>query len=75
MINTLASRYRTASGVGVGSTMQQLQKGVEVFCDFHRRLTTCLHAGANGTGPLTVFSINTVTKRITQISIVRPSGH
>jgi hypothetical protein len=74
MINTLASRYKTASGVGVGSTMQELQKGVAVFCDARRRLTTCLHAGAKVTAPLTVFSINTATKRITQISIVRPSG-
>lgn len=73
---TRSVRYKTRSGVGVGSTLRQLRHRVRVRCYGGSPVsapTTCQHEKANVNLPFTFFKINPTTKRVTQIAIV-PGG-
>jgi hypothetical protein len=66
---TRSPRYKTRSGVGVGSSLRELRRRVKVRCYGD----TCQHERANINLPFTVFNIDRATKRITQVAIV-PGG-
>jgi hypothetical protein len=68
-IVTRSPRYRTSSGVGVGSSLRQLRRGVRVRCYGD----TCQHEVANINRPFIVFDIDNTTKRIVKVAIV-PGG-
>jgi hypothetical protein len=75
-ILTRSARYKTRSGVGVGSTLRQLRHRVRVRCYRGTPVsapTSCQHEKANVNLPFTLFKINPTTKRISQIAIV-PGG-
>jgi hypothetical protein len=65
-IVTRAARYKTRSGVGVGSSLRELRQRVTVRC--HGDL--CRHEPANFNLPFTVFDLDPTTTRITEIAIV-----
>jgi len=73
VILTRSSLYKTASGVGVGSTLKQLQTGVNVDCGIRQELhvipTRCQREPAPYGHPLTAFQIDPTTKRVTEIEI------
>jgi hypothetical protein len=81
---TQSARYKTASGVGVGTTLEQLRKEGNFTCDgdgfVHGKLAhpspdpgACSHDPANRNHPFTAFILDSETKRVTQIQIV-PGG-
>jgi hypothetical protein len=70
---TRSARYKTRSGLGVGSTLGQLRRGVRVRCYGEPVPDTCQHEKANINLPFTVFNIDPTTKRVTQVAIV-PGG-
>ena len=75
-IVTRSARFKTPSGVGVGSTLRQLRHRVRVRCYGGTPVSvpdTCQHEKANINLPFTVFNIDPTTKRITQVAIV-PGG-
>ena len=65
-IVTRSARYKTRSGVGVGSSLRELRQRVTVRC----QRDLCKHARANFNLPSTVFDIDPTTMRITEIAIV-----
>jgi hypothetical protein len=76
IVVTRSPRYKTRSGVGVGSTLPQLRHHVEVRCYGGTSVSapdTCQHERANINLPFTVFNIDPTTKRVTQVAIV-PGG-
>lgn len=76
IIVTRSARYKTRSGVGVGSTLRQLRHHVKVRCYGGTPVSppdTCQHEKANINLPFTVFNIDPATKRVTQVAIV-PGG-
>jgi hypothetical protein len=87
LILTRSTRFRI-HGVGVGSSLRQLENQVPVVCfsgtryhpsstGFHITYTsapvTCEHGHPTTNLPVTVFKISPKTKRVTQITI-RPNG-
>jgi hypothetical protein len=83
-IVTESPRYRTASGAGVGTTLEQLRKRVDAVCEgdgfMHGVLKSpssnpgeCSHDPANRNHPFTAFIMDSATERVTQIQIV-PGG-
>ena len=70
---TRSARYKTRSGVGVGSSLRQLRSRVRVRCYGSPVPGTCQHEKANVNLPLTVFNIDRTTKRVTQVAIA-PGG-
>ena len=81
---TESARYKTTSGAGVGTTLEQLRKRVNVTCEgdgfIHGKLAhpsadpgECSHERANRNHPFTAFVLDIETKRVTQIQIV-PGG-
>jgi hypothetical protein len=73
---TRSTRYKTRSGVGVGSTLRRLRHRVKVRCYPVGAVPapdTCQHERTNINLPFTVFNIDPTTKRVTQITIV-PGG-
>jgi hypothetical protein len=75
-IVTRTSRYKTRSGVGVGSTLRQLRQHVKVRCYGGTSVSppdTCQHEKANINLPFTVFNIDRTTRRVSQVAIV-PGG-
>jgi hypothetical protein len=73
---TRSARYKTRSGVGVGSTVGQLRHLVKVRCyggAAHSAPDTCQHGPTNINRPFTVFNINPTTKRVTQVAVA-PGG-
>jgi hypothetical protein len=71
-IVTQSARYKTGSGVGVGSSLQKLRRGVRVRCDFGNAIV-CRHEGPNTNLPFTVFDVDHTTRRVTAVAIV-PGG-
>ena len=83
-IITRSPRYRTASGAGVGTTLEQLGKLPQIVCDGdgfeHGVLKTpssdpsnCDHPRSATDHPFTSFTIDYETKRVTQVAIF-PGG-
>ncbi len=73
---TRSARYKTRSGVGVGSTVRQLRHLVRVRCYGGTAVSapdTCQHERTNINLPFTVFNIDPTTKRVTQVAVV-PGG-
>lgn len=81
---THSPRYRTSSGAGVGTTLEQLRKRVNVACDgdgfTHGVLTSpstdpghCEHPLNSTNHPFTDFTIDPQTKRVTEVGIL-PGG-
>lgn len=73
---TRSARYKTMSGVGVGSTLRQLRHLVKVRCYGGTPVSppdACQHERANINLPFTVFNIDRMAKRVTQVAIV-PGG-
>jgi hypothetical protein len=73
IIVTRSARYRTDSGVGVGSTLRQLRRRVKVRCYGATPVSppdTCQHEKANINLPFTVFDIDRATRRVAQVAIV-----
>lgn len=68
-ILTRSVRYKTRSGIGVGSSLRQLRLGVSVKCYGSPVPSTCQHEDANINLPLTVFNINRATKRVFEVAI------
>jgi len=71
-IVTRSARYRTRSGVGVGSSLRELRRRIRVTCH-HGRPLFCQHDTRNSNLPLTVFDVDRTTKRVTAVAIV-PDG-
>jgi hypothetical protein len=69
---TKSARYRTRSDIGVGSTLRTLRRGLKVSCDLVDYYT-CQTAPANRDHPFTLFQIDRVTKRVTEVQIL-PGG-
>jgi hypothetical protein len=69
IVVTRSSRYKTRSGVGVGSSLQQLRRSVRVRCYPAGRPVTCQHERANINLPFTVFNIDH-TGHIAQVAVV-----
>ena len=65
VVMTRSARYKTSSGIGVGSSLRQLRRAVQVNCQPSGRSVVCYH----GVAPLTSFLLSKGTKRITQIGI------
>jgi hypothetical protein len=70
-VATRSPRYKTDTGVGVGSTLRQLQRRIKVTCESD--YAECQHEGANINLPFTVFNIDPATKRVTEVDIF-PGG-
>ena len=70
IIVTRSARYKTRSGVGVGSTLRQLRLQVKVTCYPAVTPDTCQHEKANQSLPFTVFDIDPTTKRVSQVAVV-----
>jgi hypothetical protein len=72
IIVTRSTRYRTPSGVGVGSSLRQLRRRVKVRCYPVSTSTpdTCQHERSNQNLPFTVFNIDPTTKRVSQVAVV-----
>ena len=71
-ILTQSSRYRTRSGVGVGSSLRRLRRGVTVRC-YSANPIVCQHERANTNLPFTLFDVDPKTKWVTSVAIV-PGG-
>ena len=69
---TKSARYRTRSGIGVGSTLRTLRRGLKVTCDLVDYYT-CQDAPANRNHPFTLFQIDRATRRVTEVQIL-PGG-
>jgi len=69
---TRSARYKTSSGVGVGSSLRQLRRSVTVRC-LSGNPIVCQHERANIDLPFTVFDVDQRTKRVTAVAIV-PGG-
>jgi hypothetical protein len=66
VVMTRSARYLTASGIGVGSSLRQLRRAVDVSCHPpSRRFFVCYHGSAP---PVTSFVFRN-TKRVTEIGI------
>ena len=70
---TGSARYKTRSGVGVGSSLRQLRRRVDVRCH-SGNLIVCQHEKANSKLPFTVFDLDPRTKRVVAVAIV-PGGN
>lgn len=64
VVMTRSARYTTRSGIGVGSSLRQLRRAVNVGCHPSGRFVACFH----GPSPLTSFVLSN-TKRVTEIAI------
>ena len=75
VIVTRSPRYKTRSGIGVGSTLQQLRHRIKVTCYGAPSSPPiqCQHENGNVNLPFTVFDINPTTRRVTSVAIV-PGG-
>lgn len=71
-ILTKSARYKTRSGVGVGSSLRRLRRGVTVRC-YPGNPIVCQHERANTNLPFTLFDIDPGTKRVTSVAMV-PGG-
>jgi hypothetical protein len=67
-ISTTSPRYRMASGVGVGSTLQQLRKVMNVGCDHPVRYCAYPRSGS----VVASFAIDASTGRVAEIAIEGP---
>lgn len=65
VVMTRSSRYKTSSGIGVGSTLRQLRQAIHVSCHPSAKSLACYE----GARPLTSFLLSSATKRITEIGI------
>ena len=70
---TRSARYKTRSGVGVGSSLRQLRRHVRVRCYGYPVPRQCQHEPANVNRPFTGFQIDPTTKRVIEVLIV-PGG-
>jgi hypothetical protein len=81
---TKSPRYQTASGAGVGTTLADLRKRVNLVCDgdgfTHGKLTSpstdpghCEYPIDATNHPFTSFTIDSETKRVTEVAIF-PGG-
>jgi hypothetical protein len=68
-IITDSPRFKTASGIGVGSSVTQLRRRIDVTCDLVDSYT-CQHEPAGTGQALTLFDIDRTTRRVVRISIV-----
>ena len=69
---THSARYKTGSGVGVGSSLRALRRHVGVKC--HRgNPIVCKHKATNTALPFTAFDVDRKTRRVTTVAIV-PGG-
>jgi hypothetical protein len=67
-IMTKSSRYKTRSGLGVGSTLRQLRQHIKVRC-YGGKPFPCQDKRAKTTQPFTVFTVGP-TGRVTEIAVV-----
>jgi hypothetical protein len=73
LVVTRSARYKTRSGVGVGSSLRQLRRHIRVKCYGHPVPSECQHERASTNRPFTVFKVDRTTKRVTEVGIV-PGG-
>jgi hypothetical protein len=73
IVLTRSPRYRTRSGIGVGSSLRQLRQHIKVTCyGGAPDPRECQHEKANINLPFTVFNVDTAT-RVVEVAIV-PGG-
>jgi hypothetical protein len=74
IVMTRSARYKTQSGVGVGSTLRQLQQRIPVACFIAVGMSTPTKCQHESRATNTVFNINPKTKRVTQVAVVPAGG-
>jgi hypothetical protein len=65
VVMTRSARYKTSTGIGVGSSLRQLRRAVHVTCHASGQSDVCYH----GVAPLTSFLLSNSTKHVTEIGI------
>jgi hypothetical protein len=65
VVMTRSARYKTSSGIGVGSSLGRLRRAVHLNCHPSGKSVVCYH----GVAPLTSFLLSKATKRVTEIGI------
>lgn len=73
IVMTRSAQYKTHSGVGVGSTLRELQQRIQVGCSIATGMSTPTRCQYGNPTATTVFAINPKTKRVSQVAIV-PAG-
>jgi hypothetical protein len=68
-VMTRSPRYRTSSGIGVGSSLRQLHRALPVRCVGRAEWILCSYGFVSIRRANTEFVINRATKRVTQITL------
>ena len=69
IIETRSARYKTRSGVRVGSSLRRLRRAIRVKCHRSGHSIQCYHGLDGPSRPGTSFLINGATKRVTRIAL------
>lgn len=69
VIETRSARYKTSSGIGVGSSLRQLRHAIRVTCHRSGPHIQCYHGFGGPSRPGTSFLLNGATRRVSRIAV------
>jgi hypothetical protein len=73
IVMTRSTEYKTESGLGVGSSLQLVQRQIpQADCSIATGMSTPTKCRYENSAATTVFNINPRTKRVTQVAIIPP---